>query len=450
MIDAPKNNRIVNRPRKALLALIDSSLAALIGWSTGYMFDSFSTLQIIASAGSLPIVLYIAGMYEEYLSKEPSAVAGQIALVFLFMSTVIFAPFLLKIDGNLTLSSSLAGLVTVVVALPLWRLVVRSSMSAAVSRTPVLVVGDGRAAERAKEIIRHSPDHFLESAIESRELESWINEHESTNQAAINRSAVLVVLATDELPIPRSLRPVLRKLHDRGFTTTSVVELAENIEQRIPISLVSPDAVEAWLGIRPAGHEVSLRIKRVVDLLVSCVLAIVLMPPALVAGLMMKFSSPGPLFYRQLRVGRGGGLFEIIKFRSMRADAETSSGAVWATVNDPRIPPIGRFLRASRLDEVPQLWNVFRGDMSLVGPRPERPEFTGELSMHIPHFDLRHSVTPGLTGWAQVRYPYGASVQESEIKLEYDLYYVRHWSLLLDLRILIKTVSVVLLGSGAR
>jgi lipopolysaccharide/colanic/teichoic acid biosynthesis glycosyltransferase len=163
----------------------------------------------------------------------------------------------------------------------------------------------------------------------------------------------------------------------------------------------------------------------------------------------VKATSRGPVFYHQARVGRHGRLFTVHKFRSMRADAEALTGAVWARRNDHRITVVGRFLRRSRFDELPQLWNILKGEMSLVGPRPERPEFVQELSRSIPFYGERHAVRPGLTGWAQVRYTYGASVEDAMEKLQYDLFYIKNMSLARDLFIIFDTVKTVVLSRGA-
>jgi len=157
-----------------------------------------------------------------------------------------------------------------------------------------------------------------------------------------------------------------------------------------------------------------------------------------------RFTAPGPLLYHQVRVGKGGQTILVTKFRSMVVDAEEHTGAVWATQHDPRVTPVGRFLRKTRLDEVPQFWNILKGDMSLIGPRPERPHFVDQLVQQIPFYRVRHAVKPGLTGWAQVLFPYGASVDDTLSKLEYDLYYIKNQSILLDISILLKTIPIVL------
>jgi lipopolysaccharide/colanic/teichoic acid biosynthesis glycosyltransferase len=161
-----------------------------------------------------------------------------------------------------------------------------------------------------------------------------------------------------------------------------------------------------------------------------------------------QLTSPGPLFYTQRRVGQGGRIFKMYKFRSMRPDAEQGTGAVWARKGDDRITPVGKFTRKFRVDELPQAINVLKGDMSVVGPRPERPEFVDALSLLVPYYRARHAVKPGITGWAQIKYGYGGTHQETRIKLEHDLYYVKHASVLLDTYILLQTLPVMILGKG--
>jgi len=188
-------------------------------------------------------------------------------------------------------------------------------------------------------------------------------------------------------------------------------------------------------------------IKRLMDLTVTLIFLPLVLVLAGITALLVKMSSPGPALFSQTRVGRNDQHFTIFKFRSMVVDAE-KDGAQWAQERDPRITPVGRFIRATRLDEIPQLWNVLRGDMSIIGPRPERPEFVRQLAREIPHYHLRHLVRPGLTGWAQVRYRYGASTEDAAVKLTYDLYYVKNISAVLDIKIALKTVFTILGGQG--
>src|SRR6185369_7979167 len=190
--------------------------------------------------------------------------------------------------------------------------------------------------------------------------------------------------------------------------------------------------------------------KRAVDIFLSVTGLLLTLPFFPLIALAIKLDSKGPIFFRQLRVGNREKQFMLYKFRSMRQDAELGSGAVWAEKNDPRVTSLGKFLRNSRVDEIPQLINVLKGDMSFVGPRPERPEFVEKLKQIIPYYSKRHFIKPGLTGWAQVRYPYGASVEDAVEKLRYDLYYIKNISAFLDTLIFFETIKVVLFGRGVR
>ena len=183
--------------------------------------------------------------------------------------------------------------------------------------------------------------------------------------------------------------------------------------------------------------------------MISVVALILAMPIMLLTALFIKLESRGPILYKQERIGKDEKTFELIKFRSMRVDAE-ANGAVWAMENDPRVTRVGKVIRRLRLDELPQLWNVLKGDMSFVGPRPERMEFVRYLKKEIPYYALRHAIGPGITGWAQINYPYGASTKDALQKLQFDLYYIKNMSVILDMYIIIQTIRVMLLKKGAR
>ena len=206
------------------------------------------------------------------------------------------------------------------------------------------------------------------------------------------------------------------------------------------------DFCRAFEAIRPIDRTYAF-IKRAIDIAVASAICLILAPILPIVALAIKLDSRGPILYSQTRVGQSGRTFRIYKFRTMRIDAE-ANGAVWATKRDPRITRVGGFMRKTRLDEIPQVWNLLRGDMALVGPRPERPEFTATLAEQIPAYDLRHTVKPGLTGWAQVCYRYTSSIRDTRAKVEYDLYYVKHCSPKMDLVIMLRTVKVVVAMKG--
>jgi exopolysaccharide biosynthesis polyprenyl glycosylphosphotransferase len=227
---------------------------------------------------------------------------------------------------------------------------------------------------------------------------------------------------------------------------TSGVEAVERLLGRVPLRI--DDGGQARTAGTVLNHSRIYAIaKRAVDIAFATAMGLGILLVVPIVALAIRLDSPGPIFYSQLRVGLNGRLFRIYKFRSMRQDAERN-GATWAKVGDARVTRVGRFLRLTRIDELPQVWNVLRGDMTLVGPRPERPEFTSLLEAEIPSYAERHQVKPGITGWAQVRYRYTSSVRDAEAKLEYDLFYVKYRSLGLDLRVLLRTVLVVVQMRG--
>jgi sugar transferase (PEP-CTERM system associated) len=229
---------------------------------------------------------------------------------------------------------------------------------------------------------------------------------------------------------------------------TDLPRFFERVHGQIPIEAVKA----SWLIYGNGFRQDLMRtvIKRTFDIVASLVLVTATLPIMIAVAILLGMESGAPIIYRQERVGLRGRTFQLLKFRSMRPDAEADGKPVWAKVGDPRVTRLGAFLRRTRIDELPQLLNVLRGEMSLVGPRPERPVFVEMLTQQIPFYAVRHSVKPGLTGWAQVRYSYGANVEQAMRKLEYDLYYVKNHSLFLDFHILLATVRVVMRGEGVR
>lgn len=259
----------------------------------------------------------------------------------------------------------------------------------------------------------------------------------------VNRVIVVMGDRRGKLPIEQLL---FMKSH--GVLIQDGTEVYETITGKVPLESLRL----GWL-VFSEGFRVSrslLSYQRLLSILVAAVGLLLFLPLAPLLALAIKLNSSGPIFYRQKRVGRDGKPFFLFKFRTMRHDAEAQTGPTWAVENDPRVTRIGRFLRASRLDEIPQLWMVLKGDMNLIGPRPERPEFVERLSLEIPHYQLRHTVRPGVTGWAQIRYEYGSTVAQSREKLQYDLFYIKNMSPGLDFLILLHSIKIVLLGRGAK
>jgi sugar transferase (PEP-CTERM system associated) len=262
-------------------------------------------------------------------------------------------------------------------------------------------------------------------------------------EEGINRVVVALRERRGKVPVDRLLACRMD-----GVQIEEREAMYERLTGKLAVESMRPSYLIYGRGF--ARDPLTMVLKRVLDILASLVGLVLSLPICLLAAAAIKLTSKGPVFFSQERTGQDGEPFRLIKFRTMRADAERESGPVWAQQNDTRVTPVGRFLRLSRIDEIPQFLNILRGQMSFVGPRPERPHFVAQLTQAIPFYPLRHTVKPGLTGWAQVRHPYSASIEDAQEKLRYDLYYIKNTSLVFDLSIILRTVNVILRGRGAR
>ena len=252
---------------------------------------------------------------------------------------------------------------------------------------------------------------------------------------------------TDKLLGDPKLTGKLLQYKLEGLQYYNYLEFYETYENKLPISHLSPKWFLENTGFEIYHNNFNLKAKRLLDLFFAMLIGIFAAPVIILAAIIVKLESKGPVFFIQERIGEGNRKFNIVKFRSMTTDAE-KDGPQWASKNDNRVTKFGKIMRATRIDELPQLWNVLRGEMSFVGPRPEREFFIQQLEKEIPYYNLRHTVKPGLTGWAQVMYPYGASVEDAYRKLQYDLYYIKHHSIPFDVKVLLKTVTIVIFGKG--
>ena len=261
---------------------------------------------------------------------------------------------------------------------------------------------------------------------------------------------VSLIVVLPDTPLDDALAGELLAAKLAGIQVVDIRLLCEHMAQRLPLSQLDASWLLLNEGFSLNTRGSLRRLKRVMDVLCALLLLAAAAPVMLLAALAIALESPGPVIYCQRRVGLHEEPFTLYKFRSMREDAEMAGQPVWAARDDVRVTRCGAFLRATRMDELPQIWNVLAGDMSFIGPRPERPQFVRALKKSIPFYGLRHSVKPGLTGWAQVCYPYGASEEDARRKLEYDLYYIKNMSALLDIRIALRTLGVVLFPRGVR
>ena len=448
-----------------LLGLLDIAMlmaAAEMGWvirqhQLGSLVDSiFQRLpQLIAYALTVELVLVGVGVYgSESLQSLRFAAVRLIVGVSL---GVIFlaALFFLVPPLSLWRSNLLYAMVLSVFLLMLVRVLLGKTLGGQAFKRRVVVLGAGPRAARLKALSKRPGAGFVVVGYVA------MSEAQRVIPEAISRDAIYnlaehvvllnaseVVLALEERRNSLPLQDLLR-IKTTGVHVNEISTFLERETGRVDLDSVNP----SWLIFSDgfsSGRMVSSAAKRLFDIVASLALLLLTMPLIALTALLVKLESRGPALYRQRRVGLYGQGFDIIKLRSMRQDAEAAGKAVWAEKDDPRITRVGRIIRKLRIDELPQAWSVLKGEMSFVGPRPERPQFVEDLEQVLPFYAERHMVKPGITGWAQINYPYGASIDDSRQKLEYDLYYAKNYTPFLDLLILIQTLRVVLWPQGAR
>ncbi|HYF52668.1 MAG TPA: exopolysaccharide biosynthesis polyprenyl glycosylphosphotransferase [Salinarimonas sp.] len=403
-----------------------------------------AVLQLLLLALVAVMTVGALGLYESanWLRLPRLAVAAPLAAVSVAAVRGLIWPQ--EVTGSASGSGHLLDIILAIgLAIALVRLVFFvASRLGLLGRTVAVVLGpDGRAGlPFGPDAGRVFDDWFRIGLVAERpsSLRDPVIAH------ALKSGRIWAVVTFDSNPLPLS---AIRR-DAAGVRVFSGAEFHERRLSRLDVgNPVAGPAPEPRVEPLPW---LSAVLRRGLDIVVSLVVLAVTLPLTLLAALAIKLDSPGPVLYRQERVGLNGRVFTILKFRSMRTDAETGSGPRWAVVGDSRVTRVGRVLRLTRVDEIPQMLNVLRGEMAFVGPRPERPCFVEQLRREIPQYDERHAVRPGVTGWAQVNLPYGASAEDARRKLAYDLYYVRHRSLFLDLLITLATVRVVLFREGAR
>jgi len=352
-------------------------------------------------------------------------------------------------------STFLTALGVFVIAVATWRVAFNYFAHDPYLEERVLVVGTGHAAQMVARQIggQHDFAYRLVGFVDDDEGVELVRHHEVLGKAADLRSIIaehrvdrIIVGLSDRrgrLPIQELLQAKLSGVRVEDATTTY---------ERLTGKILIDDLKPSWLifsdGFR--ASRVTRIVKRMLDLSLSMIGFILAAPLMALTALAIRIDSAGPVLYSQERVGENGRILTVFKFRSMCTDAERGGHPVWARDGDDRVTRVGRVIRATRLDELPQLWNVMRGDMSFVGPRPERSFFVEQLAREIPFYVQRHAVKPGLTGWAQVKYQYGSSIEDAMEKLRYDLYYIKHMSIFFDLTIVLDTVKVILFGKGAK
>jgi sugar transferase (PEP-CTERM system associated) len=412
--------------------------------------------QGLSLAGVMLVANSATGLYQPSAKRSLTQACARGIVALIIALPITYAVLQLVPAASDEASWVTFAAMAAVAAVVLHRAFASHAASSASGVNRILVLGAGPAALDVANSLRESDptaqiigfyagSSDTEVAVDRRDL---VSTEESLSETALRLGADEIVVALSER---RGGNTPLRELLDCKVVGIRVVDLATHFEKNLhQISLKHVNA--GWLVFGDGFNQTALRsaIKRAFDVLCSVLLLLVSAPIMVLAAMAVKLESRGPVFYRQERVGLNNQPFMVTKFRSMRTDAEKDGKPIWATKNDDRVTKVGKFIRRTRIDELPQLFNVLRGDMSLVGPRPERAYFVEQLVQKIPYFAVRHSVKPGVTGWAQVKYDYGATEEDAAAKLQYDLYYVKNHSLFLDILVLIETVAVVLTGRGAR
>ena len=347
-------------------------------------------------------------------------------------------------------SSSALGLLILTVALVGWRIGFAWLVQLPILVERVYVLGTGERAQRLVQGLRQNPETGVEVASWTGKLEGAVTRDSvgAHLMDVVHRQKVHRVIVA--MPDRRGTIPMqeLLELRMEGIKIEEATTWLEKMSGKIEVENLN----HSWLifgdGFRRST--IFIAVRRVLSIFISLVGLMLTLPLLPLIMLAVHLDSEGPVFYTQTRVGKGGKLFKVVKFRTMRQDAEAANGPQWAGNDDPRVTRVGKFLRTTRLDEIPQMWCVLKGDMGFVGPRPERPEFIALLSKEIPFYGVRHMVRPGVTGWAQIKYKYGSTIEDAREKLQYDLFYIKNASIGLDLLIMFQTIKTVLLRRGAQ
>ena len=392
----------------------------------------FRNAMIIVSA---LIAYYIANVYNVATSKyKLKDMTTVIVINGILMTVTTFSKIFTFYEGII-----LFGIITIFQIA--FRYIV---IMGVVEKERVVFVGENDYTQDLLESVKKDGQYVFAASLNNTDMKALGKE--IVEMYKTKKFDVLVDF-TDKLLGDPKLTGKLLQYKLEGLQYYNYLEFYETYENKLPISHLSPKWFLENTGFEIYHNNFNLKAKRLLDLFFAMLIGIFAAPVIILAAIIVKLESKGPVFFIQERIGEGNKKFNIVKFRSMTTDAE-KDGPQWASKNDNRVTKFGKIMRATRIDELPQLWNVLRGEMSFVGPRPEREFFIQQLEKEIPYYNLRHTVKHGLTGWAQVMYPYGASVEDAYRKLQYDLYYIKHHSIPFDVKVLLKTVTIVIFGKG--
>lgn len=462
--------RVPFSERRALLSLVDSLLVVaaiwgafvIWGWADSGEVTSF-TVRMSESWYWYPILFggwialaWLNDLYDVPSSYDAGLGALRIGSVAVIGLCVYLLVYFLSPAEMLPRTFVVNFLALASVGIATWRLLYIQLSNTLPFTHRVLIVGNGERAQIIADAVEQAPGlqyEILGTVNDLPEFTDGGNAPDSVGSAAhlaalAQRMDAHEIIVAVERSLDQSLFNILADCQAHGIRVSWMPDLYEKLLRKIPIQHIDPAWALQAMQDKPVFNRFQLGLKRLLDLIIVLAATPTFMFIIPIVALAIKLDSPGPIFYRQTRCGRAGKPFSIYKFRTMTTDAEKDGKPQWAQTNDVRITSVGKFLRKSRIDELPQIFNILKGEMSIVGPRPERPEFVEELEQEIPYYRTRLMVKPGLTGWAQVHYDYGNTVEDAIYKLQYDFYYVRYWSIWLDIYTMFQTFSVVLKLKG--
>jgi sugar transferase (PEP-CTERM system associated) len=451
-------------PKKKLLLLLGDIFLVVLAYFLAPIFrfrmflfeprDVYSSLLALVSIYML--CFYIGDLYGFELRARSSTYLFRFMVTNLVASMIALISILIMPSLSPSVGVFAVAAVLICVLTYLWHLVLSIIFRRVINVSrKILIIGAGENGYGILEEIKREPHFKVVGFIDN----GFSKQLGSNNLGVIGNYVMLesickekdidgIIIALNEIA-DSDLIKVLLRLKLSGVQIFDVPHFYEQFLGKMQVEYLN----DSWLLSIPISgvsrNIYNTRIKRITGLLISILCVFISIPITVVAALAIKLSSKGPVFYKQKRVGLNGRIFDLLKFRSMYVNAE-ENGAVWAQRNDPRVTGVGRVIRKLRIDEIPQMWNVLKGDMHLFGPRPERPTFVAMLKEKIPYYDLRHSIKPGITGWAQVNYPYGASVEDAFEKLKFDLFYIKNLSFFLDFHVFLRTIRVLFFARGAR
>jgi exopolysaccharide biosynthesis polyprenyl glycosylphosphotransferase len=431
-----------------IMTIYLAPLIRFVGKESDYI--SYNQPHLYFITAIFVFIFYIFDLYDAKYYKTKIKFIANYTFAFVFIGFSVAAFFYLFSSLKYGRGIWLIQLGLAYAALALGRIVVINYINKKVPKKKLLILGNSIGGQIIADELSDAYCDFLGYLGENKahahfkylgslaEIDHFI---QKTNPDAL--------VVADRRIVKDNVERSILKAKMRGIYIYDMPAIIESLKEKVPVHHIDDYWViyNSFSGLH--SNQYNIRFKRFIDILFSSTGIIISFPLVAMAILIIKLESKGPVFYRQIRLGFNENRFSIIKFRSMHHKSE-ENGAVWADKNDSRITRVGRIIRKLRIDELPQLINVLKGEMTIVGPRPERPEFVNMLKKEIPYYSLRHLIKPGITGWAQINYPYAASINDARHKLEYDLYYMRHLTLRMDITIILKTIKIILFGQGAR